>query len=176
MPRSSNSSKDGSPKTRAKPPGRRRGPRRSYRAPADWQDRFLAAYRAHMMSTHAAHIAGVGYKTYLKERQQNEAFAVACADVEEHFTQQMEREAFRRAVKGTDKPVVSMGEVVTTEKQFSDTLLIFLLKSRRPETYRDNYKVEHSGKIETQLDLTKLTEEQLESLLKVAQGEGADAA
>jgi hypothetical protein len=34
-------------------------------------------------------------------------------------------------------------------------LLIFLLKSRRPATYRDNVKVEHGGQIEVKGDVEK---------------------
>jgi len=30
-------------------------------------------------------------------------------------------------------------------QRYSDTLLIFLMKARRPDKYRDNVKVEHAG-------------------------------
>jgi hypothetical protein len=47
----------------------------------------------------------------------------------------LEAEAWRRAVEGVERPIVSGGKVVTTVREYSDTLLIFLLKGRRPEKY-----------------------------------------
>lgn len=59
----------------------------------------------------------------------------------------LEAEAWRRAVKGVDKPmtVATMREVV---KEYSDTLLIFLLKGSKPTKFRDNSFVEHQGHVE----------------------------
>ena len=51
----------------------------------------------------------------------------------------MELEARRRAVKGTDKPVFQRGEQVGTIREYSDTLLMFLLKANKPEKFRDNF-------------------------------------
>jgi len=47
----------------------------------------------------------------------------------------MEREAYRRAVEGNDKPVYQGGKKVGTVKEYSDGLLTFLLKARKPEVY-----------------------------------------
>ena len=49
----------------------------------------------------------------------------------------LEDEAVRRAVEGVDEPVFYQGEAVGVVRKYSDTLLIFLLKGRRPEKYRD---------------------------------------
>ncbi len=49
----------------------------------------------------------------------------------------LEDEATRRAVDGVDEPVFYQGEAVGVVRKYSDTLLIFLLKGRRPEKYRD---------------------------------------
>jgi hypothetical protein len=46
-----------------------------------------------------------------------------------------EAEAWRRAVEGVERPIVSGGKVVTTVREYSDALLIFLLKGRRPAKY-----------------------------------------
>ena len=82
-------------------------------------------------------MAKVSKANVYDERQRNEDFALAWADVEERSTELLETEAVRRATKG------------------SDVLLIFLLKSRRPTTYRDNVKVEHGGQIEIKGDVEK---------------------
>nr|WP_263413504.1 DUF1804 family protein [Terriglobus aquaticus] len=57
----------------------------------------------------------------------------------------LEDEALRRAYTGVDRPVYQGGKQVGSTREYSDTLLIFLLKGAKPETYRDNAKVEHAG-------------------------------
>lgn len=49
----------------------------------------------------------------------------------------LEDEAYRRAVNGVDKPVYQGGKRVGTVKEFSDILLMFLLKARAPHKYKD---------------------------------------
>lgn len=58
-------------------------------------------------------------------------------------TDLLEREAFRRAYEGTDEPVFHEGVVCGYKRRYSDTLLIFLLKARRPEMYRERLDVTH---------------------------------
>lgn len=74
-------------------------------------------------------------------------FAAAWEQAYEHGTDLLEHEAQRRAVEGVEKPVTVAGqrEIV---REFSDTLLIFLLKGRRPSRFRDNHTVEHTGSME----------------------------
>lgn len=45
----------------------------------------------------------------------------------------LESEAMRRAVKGIDKGIYYKGELVATEKQYSDSLLVKLMEARIPE-------------------------------------------
>lgn len=61
-------------------------------------------------------------------------------------TERLELEARRRAFEGTDKPVYQGGQLVGYVREYSDTLLIFTLKALKPDKYRDNAKVEHTGK------------------------------
>jgi hypothetical protein len=53
----------------------------------------------------------------------------------------VEAEAHRRAVEGTLKPVYQGGEKVGEVREYSDTLLLAILKGRRPEVYRDRREV-----------------------------------
>lgn len=57
----------------------------------------------------------------------------------------MEDEAFRRAVNGTEKPVYQGKELVGHVREYSDTLMIFMLKARRPEKFKDRVASEISG-------------------------------
>jgi len=68
-------------------------------------------------------------------------FADAWDEANENAIERMEREADRRAVEGYDKPVFHMGVEVGTERKFSDTLLIFRLKAKRPDVYRERAEV-----------------------------------
>lgn len=61
-------------------------------------------------------------------------------------TDAFEDEAVRRAHQGVDKPVFYQGKRCGSIREYSDTLLIFMLKARRPEKYRDNSSVEIGGK------------------------------
>ena len=57
----------------------------------------------------------------------------------------LEDEAVRRAKDGVERPVYQGGKLVGHVQEYSDTLLIFLLKGARPEKYRDRVQRELSG-------------------------------
>ena len=57
----------------------------------------------------------------------------------------LELEARRRAVEGTERPVFYQGGEVGYVREYSDTLLIFLLKAHRPNKFRE--RVEHEHKV-----------------------------
>lgn len=114
----------------------------------NWRPGFLAAFEAHGMVAKACEVAKVSRANVYEERQRNEKFAEAWDEIEERTTQEMEREAFRRAVEGFDKPVYQGKELVGHIRQYSDTLLIFMLKARRPEVYREHLSVSHDGRIQ----------------------------
>ena len=57
----------------------------------------------------------------------------------------LEDEAHRRGVLGTDKPVFYNGKLIGHVKEYSDTLLILLLKSRAPHKYKERFSGELTG-------------------------------
>lgn len=77
--------------------------------------------------TAASKAAGVCRKTAYNWRESDKAFADAWDDAIEVGTEKLETEATRRALDG------------------SDTLLIFLLKARRPKVYRERVSTEVTG-------------------------------
>lgn len=81
----------------------------------------------------AAEASGVQRRNVYRWLEQDDEFALAFHQAEEDSTQHLERVAYERA---------------TRLKEPSDTLLIFLLKARRPERYRDRYEVRHAGSAE----------------------------
>ena len=76
------------------------------------------------------------------------AYAEAFAEAHAEACDALESEARRRAVKGVRKPVFYQGTICGSVCEYSDTLLIFLLKAALPEKYRDNVKTEHTGSAE----------------------------
>ena len=81
----------------------------------------------------AAEVAGVNRTSVYRWLEHDAEFAVGFHQAEEASTERLEREAYHRA---------------TRRRQPSDALLIFLLKARRPERYRDRYEVRHAGSAE----------------------------
>lgn len=116
----------------------------------NWRPTFLTAFRETGLVTEACKLANIARATVYAERQRNEQFAVAWSEIELETTEAMEREAYRRGVEGVERPMVSAGKLVTTVQEYSDTLLIFLLKARKPATYRDNVHVQHSGTVRSE--------------------------
>lgn len=127
-----------------KKPPKARTNRTRHRA-RKWQERWLEAFRVEGTVKAACEAAGVGRTTVYEERQANEEFALAWHDIEEETTEMMEREAIRRAAEGVVEPVVSAGKHVTDVRRYSDQLLQFMLRARKPEVYSEKTRHEHTG-------------------------------
>lgn len=129
------------------PRGGTRTPRTPKNARAvEWADAFFAAFEDSGLVTEACRRAGVGRSTVYDRRHNDEQFAERWADLEEEVTERMEVEAKRRAVEGVERRSYDKdGNLIREEQVYSDTLLIFLLKARRPNTYREHVKVQHTG-------------------------------
>ncbi len=106
------------------------------------QAAFLTAFRVSCTVTQAATQAGVGRRTHYDWLKADPSYQAQFADLEEAVTETLEREAMRRGTEGTLKPVFYQGKACGKIREFSDTLLIFLLKARRPETYRERSDVQ----------------------------------
>lgn len=133
-----------------------------------WLEAFLAAFEETHLVTEAAKRAGIHRDTAYERRGRDPEFARRWSEAEERSTELLEREAYRRAAVGTERPVFYKGKEVGAVREYSDVLLIFLLKARRPAVYRE--RVEHTGagggplEHRVALDLSKLTDEQLAAL------------
>jgi hypothetical protein len=132
------------------------------------REQFLAALEYTGMVSEACAMVGISRQTAYVERQRNEEFAVAWSNVDERVIERLEQEAFRRAHHGVPRLIVSAGKKLGTEQQYSDGLLQFLLKAKRPEKYRERVDVAHSGGVQhdvaVRVDLSKLSDAQLDAL------------
>lgn len=113
----------------------------------DWKPRFIQELARRGNVSLAAAKAKIGRQYAYQARGADAAFKAAWDEAVEISTELMEEEARRRAVEGTLRPVFQGGKLVGKVKEYSDTLLIFLLKARKPDKYRDRQSVEHSGSV-----------------------------
>lgn len=86
--------------------------------------------------------AQVGRTTAYKTRDEDAEFAAAWAAALDDAADDMETEAWRRGKAGVLKPVYQGGKKVGSVREYSDTLLIFMLKGTRPEKYRDRQQID----------------------------------
>lgn len=108
---------------------------------------FCAALAASGGSvTRACEAIDVARLTAYRWREADAEFAKAWDDAKRAGLDALEDEALRRAYEGYDKPIVHQGVITDTVREYSDTLAIFLLKGGKPEKYRDNARVELTGK------------------------------
>jgi hypothetical protein len=101
------------------------------------EERFLKQLAAGGSVTSAARAIETGRSTVYQWRDDDVNFAKAWDDAIESGTDVMEDEAVRRAVEGVDRPIYYKGKVVGAVKEYSDELLIRMLKARRKEKYSD---------------------------------------
>jgi hypothetical protein len=123
------------------------------KAPQDWAPAFLEELAR--CGNVSATAVKVGRRTVYDRRSTDPVFAAAMKEALDVAVEFMEAEARRRAVDGTLRPVYQGGELVGHVREYSDVLLIFLLKAHRPEKYRDRAAVEHTGVVETHIYLPK---------------------
>lgn len=95
--------------------------------------------------TRACEAAALSKVAAYEWRKNDEAFAIRWEDAVEAGTEELEQEARRRAYEGVDEPVFYKGDECGLVRKYSDTLMIFLLKARKPDKYRDNIKHELSN-------------------------------
>lgn len=141
-----------------------------------WAEPWMGKFIGHLANggtvAAACELCVIGRATVYRHRQKDEDFAVAWADAEEESTEKLEEEAFRRAFKGVEKPVHYEGRRIDFVTEYSDTMLIFLLKARKPLTYRDRIDLNHSGAVRNPkapgagdtLDLSKLDQKEIDTL------------
>lgn len=95
---------------------------------------FCIALAATGRIDQACKAAGIARSSAFKWRKLHEAFAERWVEALDEGTTVLEDEMVRRAVDGD-----------TSASKKSDVLLIFALKARRPEIYRDNASLRLTG-------------------------------
>ena len=100
------------------------------------RETIVAALREGLSIGGACAVAGLGRSTYYEWRADDPGFAAEADEAIENGTDFLEDVARQRAAES------------------SDTLLIFLLKARRPEKYRERQETRHVGDEEQPVSIT----------------------
>lgn len=164
-------------KRKSKPKARKPGTRgKPVAGTEDWKPAFLDAIRAGAHVTEAARIAKVHVTMPYRQQAADDVFRRAWAEASHLGTRHLEAEAQRRAFHGTLKPVFQSGKLVGHVQEYSDTLLMFLLKGRRPKKYRDNSRVEVAGDGGGPVRYREMTDDELDSEITRLETETAQLA
>jgi hypothetical protein len=106
---------------------------------------FLDALQATANVTASCRLAGLPRSCVYDWREADPEFAAEWAAAVELGCDALEDEAVRRGCEGYLKPVFHQGKEVGAIREYSDLLLIFMLKARRPARFRDNYVPPQNG-------------------------------
>lgn len=122
-------------------PTRRSRSARTNRTPKK-RTAFLKALSETASVLRACRLSRVTRSVVYEWRAQEKDFEKAWDAALELGSDALEDEAIRRAHDGVLKPVYQKGYRCGTIREYSDTLLIFMLKARRPKRFRDNIKID----------------------------------
>lgn len=100
-------------------------------------DEWIEALRETRCVADACRKIGIGVSTAYYRRWHDEDFAAAWDDAVKRQNEELLSSAMRRAIEGWLEPVFHEGAECGYKRKFSDTLTIFLLKTRWPKQYHD---------------------------------------
>ena len=119
---------------------------------------FIAAFRDTVSVTASCKAAKVLRETVMRWRKDDAFFRGLWEEIQEEAAQTLEDEAIRRAHAGVKRPLFYRGKPMYTgrgknrrpihEVEYSDQLLITLLKRYRPHLYREHTETVLTGTIE----------------------------
>lgn len=122
---------------------------RTIRTP-EREEAFLTALSETANVSRSCQIAGITRSVAYEWRDNDPDFKVIWDKALDLGTDALEDEAIRRAKEGTDRPVFYKGVQCGSVREYSDTMLIVMLKARRQEKFGDQSKVQHSGTMTVQ--------------------------
>jgi hypothetical protein len=96
---------------------------------------FIKAIQSGQTVAAALRLVRVRREDIYAARFDDTAFKAAWDEAWTMGADALEDEAMRRAIDGVEKPVFRGGEVVGHVRDYSDSMLMFLLKSRKPDVF-----------------------------------------
>ena len=126
-------------------PSRSSTPKKEPRHDTSWYEKFFEHFRITGNLTESAELAEVGRALVYYHLERYDDFKTQFENAEQESHDSLEREAYRRALEGVEEPVFYQGSTCGAIRKYSDTLLIFLLKARRPNKFRERADLNLSG-------------------------------
>lgn len=118
---------------------------------------------------------GVSAMTVIKWRESYPLFGMICDSVQAEMVESLREEAYRRSAIGHDEPLVHQGyKTGETVKKFSDTLLQFTLMGYDAKFRKQDINMNHSGSVETNVNIEGLRDKLAERLRAKAKAEDSD--
>ncbi len=102
-----------------------------------WRPAFISALSKTGNVTVSAEAAGINRTTAYASFNSDPEFAEQWNEAVQEAADRIEAEALRRATRGVNKPVWYKGQQVGTELEYSDTLMLAMLKGHKPDKYGD---------------------------------------
>lgn len=112
--------------------------------------KFLANLAKTGNVTTAARLCGSSRSRAYQTRDEDPGFAQSWKAALKEAADNLEAEAWRRAVDGVDEPVFYMGAECGVVRKYSDSLLTLLLKHAKRNKYMERSERTLSGKLEVQ--------------------------
>ena len=134
---------------------------RQYRLGTTWHKPFLQALLETGSVILSRKKVDVDKCTLYMHRDKYPDFKAAWDEAMDEAVDLLEQEAMRRAVEGVDKPVFYQGELVGHIREYSDALLMFLLRGKRPSRYahsQQQHVIEHKGVIDSAPEKVRIIE------------------
>jgi hypothetical protein len=115
--------------------------------------------------TKSCKAASVDRKTIYRHRKDDDEFKSLFEDALDQAADALEGEARRRAFQGVKKPVYQGGKRIGYVQEYSDTLLIFLLKGAKPGKYRERFETNQTNFDFNNADLSLLNDYEIERII-----------
>lgn len=112
---------------------------------------LLIAYVRTGSLTRACQACSISQQAHRRWLRQDPQYAEAWSDAQAALADSLEEEAIRRARDGIERPVYQGGLQVGNTTEYSDQLLMFLLKGMRPEKYRERVAVINETSVEAEI-------------------------
>lgn len=130
---------------------------------------FLDVLRRTGKIVQAAQAAGYADSSYLRKvRKKDDDFATDWDEALEAGMDRLEDEAVRRGVEGVEEPVFYRGDIVGYKLNYSDQLLMFMLKANRPDKFAERKKIEGELKGKIGVALLPMTAPSMEEWERAA--------
>jgi hypothetical protein len=135
-----------------------------------------------LIDTEIAKLLGIGKSTFYEWQNKHPEFSDALKEGKQIADMEVEQELWGKChgqmIIERKEKVLRDGTIVTVQEErfvpASDTAIIFWLKNRKPEMWREKQQIEHSGSMDISVSVSHLTDDELEKELKALQSLGEE--